>query len=366
LLDPLDPAHRERRCVLFRLLVLEIPGVERVAAADFTRGAKRPTERWRLVHLLETDATLIERAVYGADLESAALAKLSELVSSAERAGPLVLALERAVLCGLSAMLDELVVRAAAAIQREPALGESGVVLERLLVLVRTEPAVSLRLAPLLEQTAERTAWLLEGRDGPDAPIVQDELRAVSALAGTIKDVAAGRGALAAEPLAAVFARRARAESAPPWLRGACLGALWALGAQREILSDAVDEEAARRVIAALQTRQLGDFLAGLFALAREEFLASRLLELVDSRLAALDEGAFLGGLPALRGAFATFPPQERLAIATRLVRARGAAQEPADLLRPVADAQALARGAAWESAALELCVNYGLWERST
>jgi hypothetical protein len=365
-LDPLDPAHRERRCVLFRLLVLEVPGVARVAAADFSRGSTRSTERWRLVHLLETDATLIERAVYGADLESAALAKLRELVSEAERAGALVLALERAVLCGLAGTLDELVLRAAAAIAREPALGESGVALERLLVLVRTEPAVSLRLAPLLEQTAERTAWLLEGRDGPDAPIVQDELRAVSALAGTIKDVAAGRGALAAEPLAAVFARRARAESAPPWLRGACLGALWALGAQREILSDVVDEEAARRVIAALQTRHLGDFLAGLFALAREEFLASRLLELVDARLAALDEGAFLGGLPALRGAFATFPPRERLAIATRLVRARGASNEPAELLSPIAAPEALARGAAWESAALELCAKYGLWERST
>ncbi len=360
-IDPLDAAQVERRRALHRLLVLEIPGVDRLAAPDLARGAKKPVERWRLAHLLETDAALIERAAYGAYLEQAARAKLAELVSGAEGAAPLVLALERAVLCGLAGAMEDLARRAAKAIELEPALGDMGVALERLLILVRTEPTVSLGLAPLLEQAAERAAWLLEGRAGADAAVVKNELRAVVALRSAALDLAASRGAATAEPIAAVFARRADAEAAPPWLRGACLGALWALGAQREALSGVVDERAASRLIAALRTHQLGDFLAGLFALAREEFLASSLLDLVDGRLAALDEGAFLGGLPALRAAFASFPPQERLAIATRLVRSRGAKVEPTDLVRPAAAPEALARGVALESAAFELIERYGL-----
>ncbi|MFO0553643.1 MAG: DUF5682 family protein [Polyangiaceae bacterium] len=387
-LDPLEPRDAARRRVLHRLLLLEIPGIELVAAPDFSRIVKKPAERWRLVRTLETEAALIERAVYGADLEHAALARLTELLGGADRAAPLVELLERAILAGFTTMIDGLVARARDAIEREPALADIGRALARLLTLVRTEPAIALELLPLLEHAAERTGWLLEGRSGANAPHVRDEIGAVVALRGALSELATVRGPEAIGPLTGVLARRAAALEAPPWLRGACLGALWVLGARRETLEHLVDERAAREVVDAIPARSLGDFLAGLFALAREEFLASTLLELVDARLAALEGAEFLADLPALRAAFAHFPPRERLAIAQRILRARGSNTratpggkdrrlrraagleleqtdiDASELVRPVAEPEVLSRGAALEAAAFGLLERYHLARR--
>jgi hypothetical protein len=104
---------------------------------------------------------------------------------------------------------------------------------------------------------------------------------------------------------------------APPDLRGAALGLAWALGAPAD---------AAAAAEGASGPDRLGDWLAGLFSLAREEVIAEEegVIGAVDDLVADLSDDEFFIALPALRQAFAMFPPRERGLIAQRLVELRG------------------------------------------
>src|SRR5690606_8005906 len=107
---------------------------------------------------------------------------------------------------------------------------------------------------------------------------------------------------------------------APPAHRGAALGYLWSVGAIGS------EDEARERAVAAIRAssrpRVLGEHLAGLFALAREQVIASReLVEALDAILGGMPLDELLVALPSLRLAFGFFPPRERDAIA-RLVLA--------------------------------------------
>jgi hypothetical protein len=122
-----------------------------------------------------------------------------------------------------------------------------------------------------------------------------------------------------AASVAAAAQRIAIDGQAPPDLRGAALGLAWALGATAN---------AAEAAAGAGDPDRLGDWLAGLFAVAREEVLAEAedggVVSAVDELVADLNEDEFLIALPALRQAFGMFPPRERGLIAERLVTARG------------------------------------------
>jgi hypothetical protein len=106
----------------------------------------------------------------------------------------------------------------------------------------------------------------------------------------------------------------------------------------------------------------LGDWLAGLFALAREEVLGEEhLLGLLDELLAAMAERDFLVALPALRQAFEFFPPREREVIAQRLLERRGVAGSGRALLRLAMPAEALAAARELESHVDGLLTREGL-----
>ncbi|MFD0906161.1 DUF5682 family protein, partial [Actinomadura sediminis] len=113
-------------------------------------------------------------------------------------------------------------------------------------------------------------------------------------------------------------------------LRGAAFGAPRALG-------DTAD--AARAVRGAAAPGTFGDWLAGLFALARQEVLdtGGGLLGVLDELVAGLTDHEFLVALPALRQAFAFFPPRERETIAHGLLESRGVRGSARALLRPAA-----------------------------
>jgi hypothetical protein len=355
-LDVFDVAEVPRRQLLYRLLILAIPGVELLAVPDLRRGAMRAFDEWRLQHLLETEPALIERAVYGATVAEAAAARVLEQLEDARDVGPLVLALERALFAGFRAMAEELALRARAAIEREPMLGALGGALGRLLLLARarTGDAAPSGLTSLVEVTCERALWLLEGLDGRTLPFAKTDVDAVVALRNAVRDLD-GALTLGAE-VRDVFARRAAAAEAPPAIRGACLGALWSLRDR------AGGEEAlAVRTSGAIPTRLLGDFLSGLFGLAREELLGSSLIDAIDARLAALGDDEFLTALPSLRRAFAFFPPRERLLIAKRVVAAHGAEADAGELLRGGVAAASVQRGAALESAVFRAIDAHGL-----
>ncbi|WP_119291719.1 DUF5682 family protein [Streptomyces sp. YIM 130001] len=107
----------------------------------------------------------------------------------------------------------------------------------------------------------------------------------------------------------------------------------------------------------------LGDWLAGLFALAREEVTHGddALLDAVDAIVSAMTEDEFLVGLPALRQAFAFFPPRDRERIAERLLERRGLHGSARSLLRTTADPLQLARAKALEESVTRLLTRHGL-----
>ncbi len=130
--------------------------------------------------------------------------------------------------------------------------------------------------------------------------------------------------------------RRAADHDAPPAVRGAALGFLWSTRAE-------VDEAAAAHAVrGAARPETLGDFLTGLFALAREEVLHSTsLLGVVDDVVTPMVRDDFLVAIPSLRLAFSYFPPREKEQIARKVLAVHGDGGEDAALPHQ-------ARGPSW------------------
>jgi hypothetical protein len=116
----------------------------------------------------------------------------------------------------------------------------------------------------------------------------------------------------------AVMARVEHDAHKPPPVRGAAAGILWTLGAAD-----------AERIVADLllftDPNDLGDFLAGLFAAARE--VAQRhppLVRAIDRMLLEFSSENFQQALPSLRLAFTYFTPREKHYMLTTLFESLG------------------------------------------
>jgi hypothetical protein len=208
-------------------------------------------------------------------------------------------------------------------------------------------------LAAVIDAATTRALWLVEGIRGGPAPADDRRLRAVVA----VRDAAVhAASVLRVEPdaIAGVFARTAAADR-PPDLRGASVGMTWTLaGDESETVTDAVR--------GAARPDTLGDFLAGLFAVAREQVLAGGgTLGVLDEVLGRMPEPDFLVALPSLRLAFSWFPPREREAIVERLLERRDLRGSARSLLRLAADPAQLARARAVEARVDELLAKEGL-----
>ena len=192
----------------------------------------------------------------------------------------------------------------------------------------------------MITAAVARELWLVAGIQGGPAPADLDRLAALVATRDAIRHA---RPALALNRdfALAVMRRLAADWTVPPDLRGAALGFGWSLSRP----GNASGTEAVRAACGAAAPDTLGDWLAGLFALAREEILAiDDLLGVLDELIGAMPERDFLVGLPALRQAFAFFfPPREREGIAHGVL-ARWAPAEPRAGRRPTSRPAAAAQ----------------------
>jgi hypothetical protein len=165
----------------------------------------------------------------------------------------------------------------------------------------------------LLAACYDRTLWLLDGRPPEDAGVTAIE---VAVEAWERSGVALG---LAREQLAGVLERLRDFSDAAPGLRGAALGALW-------VLEVADDDALVAGPVQFADPAHLGDFLYGLFRLAREPVQRRRdLIERIDEVVMAFADGEFLEALPALRRAFSAFTPREKDRLARSLPGGAGA-----------------------------------------
>lgn len=443
-LDLTDPDGLARSRVLHRLRVLGVPGFTRVSGPS--DGADPVfTERWEPGPASGREAALTEAGAYGARLDEAASVMLGERARAAgTAAGPLAGLLFDAVLCGVGPLCDELLDALAKQVGQVPELGPLGQVLTAALGLWRHDRVFGVARGRLLggvvAGAADRVFRLAEGlHGGPGVDFAR------------LRAMAAARDALLYAPELLPVTREAAAEAAsrigrdrraPADLRGAAFGMRWALGVPD-------DPAAAVQALAADAADTLGDWLAGLFALAREEVAAggpadvsrgtgtggmdaggpgtggpgtggpgtggpgtggpdsndahgdarisgtdssdahsgdaksssanpggtnaggakaggakaggASLIDVLDGIVAALSEDDFLTGLPALRQAFAFFPPRERERIAERLLQRRGKHGSARSLLRTTADPLQLARARALEENVARLLDRHGL-----
>lgn len=374
-IDLLEPQGRRCSRLLHRLLLLGIPGVTRMHGPSLALSGER-SERWRLAQPLEQQAALIEAGAYGATVADAARAVLEEKLRSArDDVVALAQGLNTAALAGLAAVGDAVLADLRAAIATAPRFEALGEALGVLYPLFRHGELLDVAGAPLLavviEAAYDRALWLYE----PPVAIVEAEafahLRAVIA----VRDLVRGRHADDSEgrrdlPLElaralAVFARKAHDATAAPLSRGAALGALLSLP-QLSRDTGGVDLAAAVALLGGVSAASLGDAVAGLLALAREQLAEEpAFITGIDALVAALDDGDFLRALPALRGAFAWLPARERGRLASALLQLHDASHlSRRALTAPLpgdGDALALARLAQQERRVWEALAHWGL-----
>ncbi|WP_149263890.1 DUF5682 family protein [Actinomadura sp. K4S16] len=340
------PRGLERSRTLHRLRVLRVPLAEREAGPE-TGADPVLEERW-VLDASDRDgrrhAALIEAGAYGPTLADAAAAVLDERTAAAGAdMDDLAAVLFDAALCGCADQSGRIAESIAAGVAGASDIAALGAALESVLGLWRHDRVLGTAGSPLfgtvIEECVDRILWLAEGVRGGPAPA---DLRRLSAVAAARDALLHASGALRLDRDAALgVARRVAAEpGAPPDLRGAAFGLARTLG-------EASDPARAVRGAAAPET--FGDWLAGLFALARQEVLdpGAAVLGVLDELVGGLDQTEFLVALPALRQAFEFFPPREREAIAQGLLDRRGLSGSGRALLRapdpPLLTAEALA-----------------------
>ncbi|WP_433174987.1 DUF5682 family protein [Actinoallomurus sp. CA-150999] len=365
--------HRSR--VLHRIRVLRIPGFERESgpAADTEPAAE---ERWTLSPGEHRIPALIEAGAYGATLADAAGAVLEERTAEAGAdTGRLATVLFDAALCGQADRSERIAGTLAAGIAAASEVGALGRVLGTVLGLWRHDRLLGTAGSPLfgtvISECVGRVLWLVEGVRGGPAPADLERLHALAATRDALVH-AGGPLGLDRDAALGVAGRVGANTDAPPDLRGAAFGLAWRLGGTADPV---------RAVRGVADPKTLGDWLAGLFALARDEVLADEpgedtasagdvearreprpaaltaetesaagpetaqtgrggpgLLGTLDELISGLPERDFLVALPALRQAFEFFPPREREMIARRLLDRRGVRDSARALLRTPAD----------------------------
>lgn len=351
-LDLTVEADLQRSRVLHRLRILEIPGYDR----RFGPAVGAPPALGELWELDRSDLwlpALIEAASFGAALDTAAAAALGDLFA---RAGsdPTGIAdvLFDTTLCGLDELSEQVLARAAGLVATVSELPALGVLLATALGLWRHDrlfgAAGSPALAGLIGAATTRALWLVEGIRGGPAPADDGRLRALVAIRDTI--VHAAPILLVPRDAAGAVFRRSAVLDRPPDLRGASVGMACVLDEDDDPYGNAALEDAVR---GAALVSTLGDFLAGLFAIAREQVLAGAepgVLGILDEVLTRMPEDDFLVAIPSLRLAFSWFPPREREAVAERLLERRGVKGSARSLLRLAADPAVLAHARAIEA----------------
>jgi hypothetical protein len=314
---------RSISALLHSMRILGIIGCNRTGGTNFTtrQDLVKIWERWQLQWSPEFDASSIEAAIYGATIAEATVAKLKESADQLQRnAEGAALLLLDAGLARVQELTPEFYPRLVELIRQDGDFLSIAQSLQHLLYLYRYDEVLGTRsqkdLAAILVEAFQRGLWLLDslGTTGES----QDLLKG---LAGLLEAYECCGGLLIdrQSEFLQTLERVSKDVSQTALMRGGSIGALWVL--------DAVEAE---DILATInyycQPDCLGDFLTGLFHLARETTQrAPSLLLSIDKLLLAYEDNEFLVALPSLRLAFGYFTPREKHLMAKNLLQSTGA-----------------------------------------
>jgi Family of unknown function (DUF5682) len=355
-----SPPERTKSALLHCLRLLQIHGIQRTDGTDFTTRTDltKIWERWQLHWTPDFDSSSIEASIYGATVLEATIAKLQERANSIERnAETATLLLLDAALAGVDECLD-LADKLVELIRQEGNFLSLARSIHHLLYLYRYDEILGTakqeHIAELLAEAFGRGLWLL---DSLGTPTGEEDLLLKGL--GNLLEAYERAGHLLApyrSQFIQILDRVSQDVQQLPSIRGGAIGALWILG-----------ETPMERILATLryyaQPEKLGDFLTGLFQLARETTQRdSNLVLSIDELLLAYSDDEFLEALPALRLAFSYFAPREKNNIAQTLVRSTEADDlSTTDLLNIPLGADVAVEAIAFESRLFALLDRYGI-----
>lgn len=356
---PIQPGVRERSQILHRLRLLEIPGFSLVGGTDFLDRDDLSDlwEGWQISRNSDFEARCIESARYGLTLQEATCARLVEQTASIERdAGKAAELMLAAALAGLTQHVDTLHARVNELIHTDANFVSVCAALTHLLYLYRYDNSLQTQgqhdLGRLLREAFARGLWLLEGL-GRGTGQELDICNGVASLCETFERCGPELGIDTAE-VVAVFSRVQAEASQSPVVRGAALGVLWVL--------NAVDSEQIQRSVRQFgDPAILGDYLIGLFMLAREAIQRDQQIVLVINQLLGqYPPDDFLAALPAMRLAFTAFTPREKYYLAKTIRSALGLSPQQSSVPLAVTPEQATA-AISFEQRLIETLARYGL-----
>ena len=359
-LDLLQPQQAITSRLFHRLGILGIAGFSMQRGVDFLT-------RDDLVDLHETwavrwspgfDSTCVEAARFGPALQPAVAACLSEQVSKIQRgdSASAAVLLVRAAQAGTETISQRLLLQIDETIGVEPEFIQACQTTGHLHFLYAWDEALGTqgldRLGPLLKSAFERSLWLLESL-GASGDNDGKTIRGIKTLHETHQRSARALG-LDSDEFAEVMHRIQVDAKKPAHLRGAAAGVLWSRGRTEvdtllEILLEFSSPES------------LGDFLTGLFKLARE--VAQRnpqLVRAIDGAVEQFGAEDFQAALPSLRLAFTSFAPREKHHMLQTLFTELGIV-DAAPLRRLEVDSSIAAEALAIEEKLFEMIEKYGV-----
>jgi hypothetical protein len=372
-LDLHTPEDLARVRVLHQLAVVNISGFALTGGAPIARPGDTSAliERWRIQWSPEFDANCIEAAIYGATLSDASRARLVELANSMERSasGAANLLLESCLMGHLDLSRD-FHTRLLELLRQDGDFVSVGAALATLLYVYRYDDVLGSAwlssAGEILAEAYDRALWLIEScgaRQGEEPAVVF----AIRALRDTLERCGEALGLDRGEFV--TILRRAAAASRWATFRGALTGALWSL-------SEATLQEIGADLPRTSDPQHLGDFLVGLFHVAREVAQRSpALLAQIDALMQEMDAEDFLAALPPLRLAFSVFTPREKELLVGTLFHEQGpepvqygSVQHGSVQYGPVLSSPTLdvpdvlaARHLAWEARLLDDMARYGI-----
>ncbi len=314
-LDLLNPEERCKNQILRRLQLLEIEGFELISAPDFVARTDlvEVTTLWKIHWTPGFDATKIEAAKYGASFEEAANQRLLELIQEKGDLGNTAELLIHAALCGLGHHAINLFYE----LEQQTALCNDFIdvvtVLNHLTYLHQFDDILLLahieNTLPLTQAVYERALYLLDALGCPESGMPYVE--AIKTVLNCYIYLSPTLG-WQKEPIVMILQNQCNNIDQSPDIRGASLGGVFLLGC--------TEGDAILSFIDQVTTEQLGDFLTGLFNIARETIQHHpELLKVIDEVVELLDPHTFMLALPSLRLAFTYFTPREKQYLASHL-----------------------------------------------
>ncbi len=306
-----EPVDLPRSRFLHRLRALDISGFKLVDGTSFVQreDLSRIWETWDLRWTPEFDSSCIEASRYGTTLVDAASVRLLEQSRTTDfNAADAAKLMVEACRAGIEMLSEDLLIQLEQLIGCESEFTIASEALGHLAYLYCYDESLGTKRATpiehLLAECHTRCLWLLDSLGGT----LPDEAKVLAGMQ-KVQEVAQRAASVVREDrdeFSQTFLRIQNDREKHPAVRGAAVGILWNMG-------DADSEDILLQMLGFQKPEDLGDFLAGLFLLARE--VAQRhpqVVQTVDRMLMEFTGEGFQHALPALRLAFTYFTPREK------------------------------------------------------